>query len=345
MTLPSLAPAATGLSPELGSKFANLALAHLTREYPNKLDHILNGPGDLKSPRRLHPLFFGSFDWHSNVHGYWLLATIYRCCPMLRSERARIRDLFDAQITVANVDAEREYLEQPLRATFERPYGWAWLLMLAAELARHHSEEGRKWSRILRPLDDEFVRRFRRFLPKATYPIRVGTHFNTAFALSLAIEYADTVHDMDFGDLLRKKASEWYANDRDCQAWEPSLDDFLSSALIEAECMRRVLDAEAWSDWMRAFLPFISVEDPPSLFTPVTVSDRADAKISHLDGLNLSRAWCWRSIASNWDDSDSRRAIALKAAECHLAASLPHVAGEYVGEHWLATFALLALLA
>jgi len=345
MTATTTAPATTTLTPELASKFATLALGHLLREYPNKLDHVLNGPTDLRAPRRLHPLFFGSFDWHSNVHGYWLLATIYRRFPMLRAEREKIRDVFDEQITDVNVDAECAYLNEALRGTFERPYGWAWLLMFAAELARHESDEGRRWSRTLLPLDDAFVRRFREFLPKATYPIRVGTHFNTAFALTLGLEYAETVHDLPFGDLLRDKANEWYANDKDCQAWEPSLDDFLSSALIEAECMRRVLNAEAWSDWMRAFLPFISVEDPPPLFEPVQVSDRRDAKISHLDGLNLSRAWCWRSIASNWDESDARRAIALKAADRHLAASLPHVAGDYVGEHWLATFAMLALLA
>src|SRR5262245_14949620 len=345
MTATSTAPATTTLTPELASKFTMLALGHLLREYPNKLDHVLNGPMELRAPRRLHPLFFGSFDWHSNVHGYWLLATIYRRCPTLGDERERIRTLFDTQITPMNVDAECAYLEQPSRETFERPYGWAWLLMLAAELARHDSEEGRSWSRTLEPLDHAFVQRFSRFLPKATYPIRVGTHFNTAFALSLALEYADTVHDMSFGDLLRATATTWYSNDKDCQAWEPSLDDFLSSALIEAECMRRALEPAVWSEWMRAFLPFISVEDPQTLFSPVTVSDRTDGKIAHLDGLNLSRAWCWRSIASSWEDDDARRDVALKAADRHLAASLGQVAGDYAGEHWLATFALLALLA
>jgi hypothetical protein len=345
MTVTSIAPPLATLTPDIASRFATLALSHLTREYPNKLDHVINGPDDLKSPRGLHPLFFGSFDWHSNVHGYWLLATVYRRFPMLRDECERIRTIFDSQITAANVDAECRYLDQPNRGTFERPYGWAWVLMLAAELARHDSDEGRRWSRTLAPLDETFAQRFQEFLPKATYPIRVGTHFNTAFALTLALEYADTVHDLDFGDLLRAKATAWYLNDKDCQAWEPSLDDFLSSALIEAECMRRTLSPDTWDDWMRAFLPFMSVEDPSSLFAPVMVSDRSDAKIAHLDGLNLSRAWCWRSIASNWNDSDARRVIALKAANRHLAASLSSVAGDYVGEHWLATYATLALLA
>lgn len=345
MTASSIAPLSATLTRDIASRFATLALSHLTREYPNKLDHVINGPDDIKSPRRLHPLFFGSFDWHSNVHGYWLLATIYRRFPELTDECERIRNVFDVQITGANVGAECQYLEQPNRGTFERPYGWAWVLMLAAELARHDSDEGRRWSRTLAPLDEAFVQRFQEFLPKATYPIRVGTHFNTAFALSLALEYADTVHDLDFGDLLRAKATAWYMNDKDCQAWEPSLDDFLSPALIEAECMRRTLSGETWDDWMRAFLPFISVEDPSSLFAPAMVSDRSDGKIAHLDGLNLSRAWCWRSIASSWNDADARRTIALRAANRHLAASLSSVAGDYAGEHWLATYATLALLA
>ena len=335
----------TGLTPEIAAKFAMLALTHVTREYPNKLDHVINGPDDIRAPRRLHPVFYGSFDWHSNVHGYWLLATIYRRVPELVDECRQIRDVFDAHITELNVAGEVAYLRQPLRGTFERPYGWAWLLMLAAELARHHSDEGRRWSRVLRPLDETFARHFRDFLPKATYPIRAGTHFNTAFAVALAIEYADTVNDLDFADLLRERAISWYSDDADCQAWEPSLDDFLSPALIEAECMRRALDAEKWSDWMRAFLPFIATQDPPTLFAPVAVSDRTDGKIAHLDGLNLSRAWCWRLIGLQWDETDRRRAIALDAAERHLAASLPHVAGDYAGEHWLGTFAMLALLA
>ncbi len=335
----------TTLTPELASRFASLVLSHVTREYPNKLDHVMNGPDDLRSPRRLHPIFFGSFDWHSNVHGYWLLATVYRRFPELGDVREQIRALFDEQFTARNVEDELAYLGQPSRGTFERPYGWAWMLMLAAELARHDTDEGLRWSRTLRPLDEEFARRFTEFLPKAIYPIRVGTHFNTAFALALALEYADTIHDLVFGDALRAKAIEWYDEDADCQAWEPSLDDFLSSALIEAECMRRVFDVERWTEWMQRFLPFVAAKDPPTLFSPASVSDRTDGKIAHLDGLNLSRAWCWRSIAANWNESDVRHTIAHEAADRHLAASLPYVAGDYMGEHWLATFAALALLA
>jgi DUF2891 family protein len=188
-----------------------------------------------------------------------------------------------------------------------------------------------------------FADRFRRFLPKATYPIRVGTHFNTAFALSLAHEFAESTGDDALRTLFRDRAAAWYGGDADCQAWEPGGDDFLSSALIEAECMGRLLPRDDWAQWMERFLPRVVQREPPTLFQPAAVSDRSDGKIAHLEGLNLSRAWCWRSLAERWSADDPRRAIALEAADAHLAVSLPHVAGDYAGEHWLATFALLAL--
>ena len=332
--------------PELSERFARTALGHVTLEYPNKLDHVLNGPEDVRSPRALHPLFFGSFDWHSNVHAYWLLATLLRRAPALPEDvRGEIRALFDTQVTAPNVAAEVAYVAQPSRGTFERPYGWAWLLMLAAELARHDDEDGRRWHATLAPLAQAFAGRFRAFVPRATYPIRVGTHFNTAFAVALALEYAGQVGDDALAAALREKAVAWYGDDADCQAWEPGGDDFLSSALMEAECMRRVLGAEAWRPWMARFLPRLADGEPATLFTPAVVSDRSDGKIAHLDGLNLSRAWCWRGAARAWPAGDERRAIARAAADAHLTVSLPHVAGDYAGAHWLATFALLALLA
>lgn len=337
-------PRATSTLPaDLVSKFAGLALEHLRREYPNKLDHVLRGPYDLRPPHELHPVFYGSFDWHSNVHAYWLLATIFRRAPEV-PECRRIREVFDAQLTAQNIAAELAYVSQLGRSTFERPYGWAWLLMLAAELERNAGTDGRRWAAALRPLALAFVARFKEFLPKATYPVRAGTHFNTAFALALAFEYAETGADHDLEAIIREKAVAWYGDDADCQAWEPGGDDFLSSALVEAECMRRVLEPGDWTTWMNRFLPRIAQREPATLFQPVVVSDRRDGKIAHLDGLNLSRAWCWRSVASCWPVDDPRRAIALDSAEQHLIASLPHVAGEYAGEHWLATYALLAVL-
>jgi len=333
---------APSLTPDIASRFATIALGHVTREYPNKLDHVLNGPADAKGPRDLHPVFFGSFDWHSCVHGYWMLAHIYRTFPTL-AEAPRIRALLDEQFTPALVAGELAYLAQPSRAGFERPYGWAWLLMLAGELARHTTDEGRRWRAAIAPLGDVFAQRFREFLPKATYPVRVGTHFNTAFALTLAFDYVDAVGDTSLADLLRERANAWYGNDADCQTWEPSGDDFLSSALIEAECMRRAMPASGFDAWFRRFLPRVEQRLPATLFHPVHVSDRSDGKIAHLDGLNLTRAWCWQSLAGAMPTADARRAVALEAADLHLAASMPHVAGDYMGEHWLASFAVLAL--
>lgn len=328
------------LTPELASRYASIALGHLTREYPHKLDHVMAGPDDVRGPRELHPIFYGSFDWHSCVHGYWLLARLLRLFPDSAEGRS-IRALFDAQLTPEKVGTELAYLQRPFSRSFERPYGWAWLLMLQAELARGAGG----WATALLPLAQAFAERFHEFLPKADYPIRTGTHFNTAFALALALEYGETSGDQQLAALCAETARRWYGQDRDCQAWEPSGDDFLSSALMEAECMRRVLPSGEFQPWFAAFLPDLAREQPVTLFHPARVSDRSDGKIAHLAGLNLSRAWCWRSLAADLPDADPRRAVINAAAARHLEASLPHVAGDYMGEHWLATFALLALTA
>ena len=330
----------SALTPEIASSFARIALGHVAREYPNKLDHTLAGPQDAQGPRALHPIFFGSYDWHSCVHGYWLLASLRRRHPEI-PEAIQIDALFDDAFTPAKVEAERAYLDRPGARGFERPYGWAWLLMLQAELLRQDAP----WAVTHAPLAAAFADRFRDFLPRATYPVRTGVHSSTAFALALAAEYAEIAKDTGLTRLLRDKALAWYGADRGCQAWEPSGDDFLSPALIEAEAMRRLTGPAEFSAWFAHFLPDAAQGQPATLFAPATVSDRTDGKIAHLDGLNLSRAWCWRSIAAGLDDDDHLRAVAHDAAERHLAASLPHVAGDYMGEHWLASFALLALTA
>ncbi len=330
------------LSEDLASELARAALGHLDREYPNKLDHVLDGPEDLRGPRALHPVFYGSFDWHSCVHGYWLVTHLYRRFPYL-PEAERIRALVDAHLTPENVAGELAYLARPSSRTFERPYGWAWLLKLAAELARQTTPEGKRWQQALAPLADAFAERFLDHLPQASYPNRGGTHENTAFALALALEYAEIHHHPHLVPAMQDKALAWYGEDCACPAWEPSGSDFLSPALVEAECMRRVMPAEAFPAWFSGFLPHLAAGEPRTLFVPARVSNRSDGKIAHLDGLNLSRAWCFRSLAGALDDDDPRRSLMLDAAEAHLGASLPHVTGDYMGEHWLATYAALAL--
>ena len=330
------------MSPNLASRFAQIALGHVMREYPNKLDHVLDTSADAQTPRALHPIFYGSFDWHSCVHGYWLLARLLRTYPAL-PEADAIRSLLAEHLTPDKVAAERAYLDRPGARGFERPYGWAWLLKLAAELAAREDDEARAWASALAPLARAFAARFQAFLPKATYPVRAGTHANTAFAVALALDYATLCDDPALGRLLRETALRWYAGDQDCPAWEPGGDDFLSPALMEAECMRRVLPAEDFAPWFDRFLPGLAQGEPATLFRPAEVSDRSDGKIAHLDGLNLSRAWCWRSLLAALPAQDPRRAPIGEAAERHLAASLPYVAGDYMGEHWLATFATLAL--
>lgn len=322
----------TYLTEPFADRFAGLALGHVTREYPNKLDHVMTGPEDVASPRQLHPIFFGSFDWHSCVHGYWMLARLRRLFPRMAAA-TQIDALFENSFTAENIAGELAYLKRPSSRGFERPYGWAWALMLAAELKQT------RFGQAFHPLEREFVARFESFLPLQSYAIRTGTHNSTAFALALAGEYA--AEDETFRTLLAARARAWYGADRDAQAWEPGGDDFLSPTLCEAAAMHRLLPAEDFSVWFDAFLPDLAQRRPAALFTPAVSADRSDGKLAHLDGLNLSRAWCMRTLAGAV--TDARGEILRAAAETHLQAALPHVAGDYMGEHWLASFATLAL--
>ncbi|HET9429041.1 MAG TPA: DUF2891 domain-containing protein [Allosphingosinicella sp.] len=322
------------LTAETANRFSEIALGHVTKEFPHKLDHVLEGPEDALPPRALHPIFFGSFDWHSCVHGYWLLLRLRRLFPGL-PVAGRVETLLDEMMTVEKVQGELSYLDRAYTGGFERPYGWAWLLALHVEAQRH----AEPWSDNLAPLATAFADRFKSYLPRLTYPIRVGTHFNTAFAMILALEWAE-VNDETLAELIRQRSDAYFGNDGDCQAWEPGGDEFLSSALTEALCMRRT-QGESFPEWFGRFLPRLAERHPASLFEPAFVSDRSDGKIVHLDGTNLSRAWCWRGIANALapDLAD----LARRTADAHLDSSLPHVTGDYMGEHWLATFALLAL--
>ena len=326
-------------------RFAAIALGHVCREYPHKLDHVLPAPPpEPLTPAGLHPVFYGSFDWHSCVHGYWLLATLLRREPDL-PQAGRIAALFDARLTPSALGAERAYLLRPDATTFERPYGWAWLLMLDAELRRHARAGPRHWAEAMRPLSGLIAERLAAHLDRSAYPVRHGAHANTAFALALAAEYAELRGDAPLLAALRRAAWRWYGGDVACQAWEPGGDEFLSPSLIEAEAMRRLLPEGQFGAWFAAFLPGLACGQPASLFAPAEVAQRSDGKIVHLDGLNLSRAWCMRALSGVADQGSGRGQALRRAAEIHLGAALPHVAGDYMGEHWLASFAVLALYA
>ena len=317
--------------------FARLTLDHVGQPYPYKADHVFTGPQDLKLPVDLHPIFHGSFDWHSCVHGWWQLLTIARRFPELPEAR-EIRARADVMLVVEKVAGECAYLDRSFASGFERPYGWGWALALHDEAARHDAD----WGAALEPLARAFAAWFKVYLPKLTYPIRVGTHGNTAFASVLAHRWAKA-HDADLAALIAARARDWFGGDRGCQAWEPSGDEFLSSALSEALLMSEVLPGPEFRVWFDAFLPDVAAGEPVTLFTPATVSDRSDGKIAHLDGLNLSRAWCWRRIAAALVPDHPVSVLAQETADRHLDASLPHLADDYMGTHWLATFALLAL--
>jgi hypothetical protein len=327
----------THLTLDSADRFARLTLGHLGQPWPYKLDHVLTGPDDVLAPATLHPIFHGSFDWHSCVHGWWQVTRLMRLFPDL-AEADAIRARADAMFVPDKVAGELAYLARPLSGGFERPYGWGWLLALHGELARHDAP----WAAAIEPLARAFAARLHDYLPKLTYPIRVGTHFNTSFALALAHEWA-TSYDAPLAALIEQRARDWYAGDRDCQAWEPGGDEFLSSALSEALLFSRIAPGADFHAWFDAFLPRCAAGDPASLFTPAFVSDRSDGKIAHLDGLNLSRAWCWRAIAAALPAGHPAIAPARNAAERHIAASIDHLDDDYAGTHWLATFALLAL--
>jgi hypothetical protein len=325
------------LDADTAARFARIALGHVRQEYPHKLDHVLGSDEDALPPHVLHPIFFGSFDWHSCVHGWWTLLTLRRLFPDTDEARA-IERLADQSFTAEKVETERAYLDRPLSRGFERPYGWAWLLQLHLEASRHRDAN---WAYELEPLARAFADRLRDHLGVLTYPIRVGTHFNTAFALVLSLDWAERF-DEPLAEAIRERAKHWFGNDCDCQAWEPGGDEFLSPALVEALCMARALTEPEFHGWFGGFLPKLDTGEPATLFMPAVVSDRSDGKIAHLDGLNLSRAWCWRNLAPLLPE-DSQQAY--DTAEVHLEAAMPHLAGDYMGEHWLASFALLALLA
>ena len=326
---------AASLTFDLATGFAQAALANVTREYPRKLDHLLAAPHGELTPRKIHPAFYGSYDWHSAVHMHWLLVRLLRLYPEL-PQRDEIVRVLDAHLSQASLAVERAYFDGPGSRTFERPYGWAWALELQAEALRLAPvlAEAKRWSDALTPFAGYLSQRMREFLAMAAYPIRMGMHANTAFASILALDYARVAKDDALADAIGKAARKWYLDDRDAPVdYEPSLADFLSPALVEAQLMKSVLDEAEFERWLAGFLP----EGLGPLATPPVVPDRTDAQLAHLDGLSLSRAWAARRLGDLLPGSGA-------AADTHLAAGLPQVVGgDYVGEHWLASFAALAL--
>ncbi len=330
------------LDPILAATLARVALANVSTAYPCKLDQVLTGDADLLLPRMLHPAFWGSYDWHSCVHMHWSLVRLVRRFPD-RDFAAPLREHLGTRLTPEAIEGELASLSRPHRASFERPYGWAWLLALAAELQMLAREQAgaRDWSDALGPLAHAFAARFVDFLPRADYPTRAGAHSNSAFALLLALRWCEVAQQIESKRLIVARAQAWYG--ADCSypaAFEPSGDDFLAAGLVEAALMRRVLDDDSFANWWGRFVP-----DEHSIehwLRPVAISDARDPKIVHLHGVNLTRAWCWRQLLPEL--GTPLRTAAESAIATHLAASLPAASsGDYVGTHWLASFALLAL--
>jgi hypothetical protein len=335
---------APGADMEQASHFARMSLAGLDREYPNKPNELLTGPADLKTPRELHPAFWGHFDWHSSVHAHWMLVRVLRLHPEL-AEAAEIRTRIGAHLTKEHLLAEAAYFESRHNQSFERMYGWAWLLRLAQELRGFDDPDARAWAANLRPLEERIVALTEGYLPRLTYPVRSGIHPDTAWALAQMIDYARATGNTAFEELLLQRAKDYYGKDADYPTtFEPSGQDFFSPGLNVADLMRRVLKPKAYSSWLNRFAPGLRRARLGAWATPAVVSDLEDPQIVHLVGLNLSRASAMQGIASALDPRDRRRRNLEQAMQAHAAVGLPLVSsGHYEGEHWLASFAVYYL--
>ena len=328
------------LTLEAADHLARLPLKCLQREFPNKPGETLALMTDMGLPQTLHPAFYGCFDWHSSVHGHWMLVKLLKTFPGLK-DRDLIRAKLAENLSAENVRGEVGYFQRTEEKSFERTYGWAWLLKLAEELHTFDDPLARELESNLRPLTDLIVQRYLEFLPKLLYPIRVGEHSNTAFGLCFAWDYANVTGDWALKDLVEKRAKDYFMADKGCPlTWEPSGFDFLSPCLEEADIMRRVLPGKEFADWLKGFLPQLAGTE--FSLAPGEVVDRTDGKLVHLDGLNFSRAWCLYGIAGHMEEYRHLRAI----ADEHMRRSLAAIAaGTYEGEHWLASFAIYAFCA
>jgi hypothetical protein len=328
----------------LATRFARLALDCVHREYPNKIAHVLNSAADALPPSSLYPVFYGCFDWHSAVHGHWLLLRLLRLLPATDATaelRAEITAALNQSFRPEGVAAEVAYFQGEGRASFERPYGMAWFLQLTAELREWDDPQARSWLETLQPLEAAIVAEIAQWLPKLAYPIRLGTHNQSMFAFGLMLDWARTAGDASLENLLVERSLAFHRNDRDCPiAYEPSGEDFLSPCLMEADLMRRMLPGPEFAQWMASFLPGIPTDGRGDWLAVGIVNDPSDGKLVHLDGVNLSRAWNLRNIADALPPDDPRRAALEAAAEVHAAAGIASVSAEhYEGGHWLASFA------
>jgi len=322
-------------------RFANLALACVHKEYPNHISHTLNSDADAAPPRKLTPAFYGCYDWHSSVHGHWLLVRLVRTfpdAPFVQTAREALRQ----SLTAENIVQEAAYLRGEGRSSFERPYGLAWLLQLVAELREWDDPQAKEMAANLHPVEEAALERLKNWLPKLSNPVRIGEHDQTAFALGLILDYAHGNGDQKFAELVVSRAKQFYLRDKNCPlAYEPSGEDFLSPCLGEADLMRRVLPSQEFARWLRTFMPQISTSGRDNWLQPVVSPDPSDPKLAHLDGLNLSRAWMLEGVAAGLPTRDKRLPSILAIADAHRRAGLAAVTGEhYEGGHWLGSFAV-----
>src|SRR5215467_14462915 len=336
---------AQGFDEKTAERFAKLALACVEKEYPNKISHVLNSDADVAPPRKLTPAFYGCYDWHSSVHGHWLLVRLLRTFPNA-SFAPQAREALRKSLTAENLKQEAAYLRGEGRTSFERPYGLSWVLQLCSELREWDDPQAKEWSANLKPLEDVAVERLSKWLPKLSHPVRIGEHDQTAFGLGLMFDYARAAKNDDFAKLIRDSAKKFFLADKNCPLnYEPSGEDFLSPCLGEADVMRRVLPQKEFANWLKQFMPQIPVgreENENADWLKVVVSpDPSDPKLAHLDGLNLSRAWMLEGILSSLPAGDPRRPALERAAEAQRRAGLAAVTGEhYEGGHWLGSFAV-----
>jgi DUF2891 family protein len=334
------------LDQKLASRFAGLSLGCIDREYPNKPSNILDGDQTVLPPRKLSPAFFGCFDWHSAVHGHWALIRLLKTFPGLPEAQA-IRKKLGAHLTAEKFAAELAYFKLDRNRTFERPYGWGWLLRLAGELHTFDDADAKLWSTATKPLADFLAQRTIDYLDKLSVPVREGTHSNTAFALVHALDYARAVGDNKLSRAIERRAMDFFSQDKACPtAYEPSGEDFISPCLAEADLMRRVFAQAEFIKWLDAFLPALDSDQFAPLRRAVEVKDIKDPKIGHLIGLALQRAWCFKGIAAALPQTDMRRAIFAKLARLHRHEALRQMfESGYGGEHWLASFAIYLMTA